>query len=140
MKNKLTAIIAAIMMLTTAVAFSGCGETEPKTLEQYLADNESARQEVEDAVKAESGDDMTVDVAYEGNNIIVTSTLKTTYDEETLDAVSEAFEGLGEDLGNNIKTSISQIEEDTGITGVSMDVIIKNGDGKEIWKEHFTNE
>ena len=140
MKKRITAILAAMMMLATAVAFTGCGESEPKTLEEYLANDEAARQEVEEAVKEQSGDEMTVDVAYEGNNVIITSTLKETYDENTLDAVKKAFEGMGDDLDRNIKESISQIEESTGITGVTMDVIIKNGDGKEIWKNHFTNE
>jgi|GEM_PF-5565639 len=140
MKKRITAILAAMMMLATAVAFTGCGESEPKTLEEYLANDEAARQEVEEAVKEQSGDEMTVDVAYEGNNVIITSTLKETYDENTLDAVKKAFEGMGDDLDRNIKESISQIEESTGITGVTMDVIIKNGDGKEIWKNHFANE
>lgn len=138
--KKITVIMTAFMMILTTVAFTGCGSEELKTLEDYLANNEEARQEVEKAVKEQSGDDMTVDVAYDGNNVIITSTLKTTYDEETLDAVSKAFDEAGDEFAKTIKESISQIEESTGITGVTMDVIIKNGDGKEIWKDHYTNE
>ena len=138
--KKITILATAIMMIMTTVAFTGCGSSEPKTLEDYLANNEEARQEVEDAVKEQSGDDMAVDVQYEGNNVIITSTLKTTYDADTLKAVSDAFDGMGNELDNTIKESIAQIEETTGITGVTMDMIVKNGDGKEIWSKHFTNE
>lgn len=138
--KKITIVATAIMMIMTTIAFAGCGSSEPKTLEEYLASNDEARQEVEDAVKAQNGDEMTVDVAYDKNNVIITSTLKQTYDEDTLEAVSEAFKANSEDLTKTVKESIAQIEESTGITGVSMDVIIKNGDGKEIWKEHVTNE
>lgn len=140
MKKKITIIMTAVMMIATAIAFAGCGESEPKTLEDYLANNEAARQQVEEAIKAQSGEDMNVDVSYKGNNITMTCTLATTYEEGMIDDVSKAFQDQEDTMKSTIQKSIQQIEESTGITGVSIDLIIKNGDGTEIWKGQYKNE
>lgn len=140
MNRKIKSIIATLMIIAAAVAFAGCGENEPKTLEDYLTSNDEARQEVETAMKIQGGDDMDVNVSYSGNNILITSTLKTTYDTDMIDAVSKAFDSQKENLQTSVQESIRQIEESTEITGVSVDVVIKNGDGTEIWKNHYTSE
>ena len=138
--KKITVIMAAIMMLAATVAFAGCGASEPKTLQDYMTDNEEARQEVEKAIDAKGSDIMDVDVAYEGNNIIINATLKETYPEDTLEAVSKTMESVAVESESTMRSVIAQIEESSGVSGVSMDVMIKNGDGKQLFSKHYTGQ
>ena len=141
MKKKLTRLAALLMVMMTVLAFTGCGASEPKTLEEYIDQNPDARTKIEEAVASQGVDEMMdVDVNYEGNKVMITCSLKTTYDEDIIDAVIKAYQEKESDLEGTVMTAISEIESDTGIDGVSIDVTIRNGDGSEIWKQHYEDK
>jgi len=131
---------AALLLLAFAIfSLAGCGQQQPSTLEDYLANDEEARQEIKEAMTIKTEDDKDVDLIYDGNNITITCTEKETYDEELLDGIRLAYDAQREDLEDTVRDTIDQIESSTGIDGVSVDIIVKNGDGTEIWKNHYTS-
>ena len=133
------AVIA--MVILTAVAFAGCGSSEPKSLEEYIDQNPDAREEVDKAVQMDSlSDIMDVEVNYKGNDVIITCSLKTTYDEDIIKTVVKAYEEKEADLKGTVDEAVKQIESETGISNVGIDIVIKNGDGSEVWNKHYTGD
>ena len=133
------AVIA--MVILTAVAFAGCGSSEPKSLEEYIDQNPDAREEVDKAVKMDSlSDIMDVEVNYKENDVIITCALKTTYDDDIINPVVKAYEQNEADLKSTVDEAIKQIESETGISNVGIDIVIKNGDGSEVWNKHYTGD
>ena len=141
MKRQLMRLAVIAMVILTAVAFAGCGSSEPKSLEEYIDQNPDAREEVDKAVQMDSlSDIMDVEVNYKGNDVIITCSLKTTYDEDIINTVVKAYEEKESELKSTVDEAIKQIESETGIENVGIDVVIKNGDGSEVWSKHYTGD
>ncbi len=139
MKKTLLIILAGVMALTFAFAFAGCGEMEPKTLEEYVNSDPSAKEGIDNAVRALEDDDMTVEVAYDRNTIVVTGTMKTTYADDLIESVRVKCQETGEQIEPQAAEMITELEEVIGSDDVGMEVIINNGDGTEIWRNSYTN-
>ncbi len=141
MKRQLMRLAVIAMVILTAVAFAGCGSSEPKSLEEYIDQNPDAREEVDKAVQMDSlSDIMDVEVNYKGNDVIITCSLKTTYDEDIIKTVVKAYEEKEADLKGTVDEAVKQIESETGISNVGIDIVIKNGDGSEVWNKHYTGD
>lgn len=132
-------LVTAVMILGTAFAFAGCGEVEPKTLEEYVSDSPSAREEIENTVNALGNDDVTMAVDFERNNILVTGTMQTTYAEDLLDIIENECADRGKEIEGQATELITQLEEVTGSDDVTIEVVMNNGDGKEIWRRSYGN-
>ena len=125
------AVIA--MVILTAVAFAGCGSSEPKSLEEYIDQNPDAREEVDKAVQMDSlSDIMDVEVNYKGNDVIITCSLKTTYDEDIIKTVVKAYEEKEADLKGTVDEAVKQIESETRRTheAVTIDLDLMQYDGQ----------
>ena len=132
-------LLTAAILLAFAAAFvlTGC-ESEPKTLEDYLIDSPSAQQEIEDSLSGLNNGDMDVSVAYDQNRVIITGDMKTTYKKTALKAMKKSYKKyMKKHLTEPMEKAVSSIEQDTGITGVSIQVVINNGNGNEIWSETY---
>ena len=141
MKRQLMRLAVIAMVILTAVAFAGCGSSEPKSLEEYIDQNPDAREEVDKAVQMDSlSEIMDVEVNYKGNDVIITCSLKTTYDEDIIKTVVKAYEEKEADLKGTVDEAVKQIESETGISNVGIDIVIKNGDGSEVWNKHYTGD
>lgn len=133
-------LLAMVFCLTVSIALTGC-ETEPKTLEDYLTDSPSAQQEIEESLSGLNNNDMDVSVAYDQNRIIITGDMKTTYKKRVLKAMKKSYKKyMQKHLEEPMLKAISSIEQDTGIEGVSIQVIINNGNGEEIWSGVYPEE
>ena len=137
LRKPVALILALAMVAASAVAFAGCGVAEPKTLEDYLADNEEAQKQIDESLADLQSEDMTLDVAYEGNKIIITCPLKTTYEGDVAGAVRDAYVAAEPDLKASMESSIREIQESTGIDGITVDLIVSNGDGSELWRGSY---
>ena len=135
MKKSFSLLITALMLLT-AVFMTGC-ETDPKTLEDYLADSPETRQQIRDAVAVVENKDMTADVSYEANKIIVKCKFKTKYKGKVLEKMSKSYRKSTRKMAEPVQDAIEWIEAETGFSGVTVDVIVKNGNGKRIVKETY---
>ncbi len=138
--NFIAFAITLILCLAATFVLTGC-ETEQKTLEDYLNDSPSAQQEVEEALSGLNNSDMDVTISYDQNRIIITGQMKTTYKKKVLKAMKKSYRKyMKKNLTDPMEDAISSIESETGITGVSIQVIINNGNGKEIWSGVYPQE
>lgn len=131
--NSIMIALAAILCLMAAFALTAC-ETEQKTLEDYLNESPSAQQEIEESLAGLNNSDMDVTVSYDQNRIIITGQMKSTYKKRALKAMKKSYKKyMAKHLTEPMEKAVSNIESETGIEGVSIQVIINNGNGKEIW-------
>ena len=137
MKRFASLITAVALVVMTAFVMSGC-ETEPKTIEDYLTESASAQQDIEESLSGLNNNDMNVQVTYDQNRIIITCTLKTTYKKNVLKTIKKSYKKyMKKHLTEPMENAVANIERETGISGVSIQVIINNGDGKEVWSETY---
>ena len=137
MKKK--SIICLVLVLVLAcMALTACGggsgEKADPTLESWMAEHPEEMDEVE----VEEG----MEVSFEGNNLIYK------YDLSTLDGVTEEtansdvlIDALKDGLANEEETFkgvASDLEEETGITGISVTVIYTFGETVLV-EQTFTN-
>jgi hypothetical protein len=134
MKKK--SIICLVLVLALAcLALTACGgEKADPTLESWMAEHPEEMDEVE----VEEG----MEVSFEGNNLIYK------YDISTLDGVTEEtansdvlIEALKDGLANEEETFkgvASDLEGETGITGISVTVIYTFGETVLV-EQTFTN-
>ena len=139
-RQKLPIILAAVMILTAAFILTGC-ETETKTLEDYVSESPSIQEQIEDSLSGLNNSDMDVTVSYDENRIIITGTMKTTYKKNVLKTMKKSYaKYMKKHLPETMDNAVAGIENDTHIDGVTIQVIINNGDGKEIWSETYPLE
>lgn len=137
MKRILTGLLAAVVFFVGALALTGCG-SEQKTIEDLLSESPSAQQDIEDSLAGLNNSDMDTEVTYDQNKIIITCTMKTTYKKKVLKAIKKSYKKyLEENLTAPMENAAADIERETGITGVQIQVIINNGDGEGIWSETY---
>lgn len=137
MKRFASIIIAAALIAVTAFAVCGCN-SEPKTIEDYLTESPSAQQDIEESLSGLNNNDMDVQVTYEQNRIIITCSLKTTYKKNVLKTIKKSYKKyMKKHLTEPMENAVASIERETGISGVTIQVIINNGNGKEIWSQTY---
>ena len=140
MKRAMAALLAALMTISTAFAVTGCG-SEPKTIETYVTESPTVQQEIEESLKGLENSDMDVRVTYDQNRIIITCDMKSTYKKNVLKTIKKTYRKyMKKNLTEPMENAVGSIEQETGITGVSIQVIVNNGDGSEIWSQIYPIE
>lgn len=142
MKKRMLAIITAVaMILAMTFVMTGCGGSDaPADLESYMAENPEMAEEVDKAIADEIDEDdgMSVKVSYEENCMIVDIAFDETFDAELVDAIGEEFEKEKDDFyDEEMDGYIKDIEEEIGVTGITVKYVIINGDGSTIWEQEF---
>lgn len=133
-------LLAAIFSLCILILITGC-ETETKTLEDYLVNSPSAQQEIEESLSALNNADMEAAVSYHENQIIINCNLKTTYRKTALKAMKKSYKKyLKKHLTKPMEKAVASIEQETGVTGVTIQVNVNNGNGKAIWSRTYPQE
>ena len=137
MKRIVMSLAAALLLIMTALAVTGC-DSEPKTIEYYLSESPSAQQDIEESLAGLNNGDMDIEVTYEGNKIIVNCNLKTTYKKKVRKALRNSYKKyMKKNLREPMENAIASIERETGISGVQIQLIINNGNGKKIWSHTY---
>lgn len=133
MKRRLL-IIAAIAML--ALGLTACGK--PATVEEfYSRELYKAAMEEQITQLEETYADTYSDIGYSlsGNTFTYTYTYKMQID-DTAGLKKNLESALTQDA---VDDSITALEEETGITGVSVQYIYYNADGTEIYNQTFSH-
>lgn len=117
--------------MAMAMLFAGCGSS-PETLEEYI-NSDSEAQETIDSL---SSDGMNVDI--KGNVITFTYTYDQTFDEDTIAAMKPEMESAMNNMESTFTGVASDLEEGSGITGVTVKVIYKDAAGTEIYSNEYT--
>ena len=123
-KSVVLMVLAVVMIMAMSLAMASCGEKEDPTLESYIASDEEAKAEIEEMAEA---NDLAISIV--GNELTYTYKYDETFDEDIAEMMNSTFSGIAADL-----------EEETGISGITVVVIYQNGDGSELYSETFTAE
>lgn len=130
-KIKAIAIIGVMIMLVAALA--GCGK--PTTLQGYLESDESAMQEIDDLAK-----NMNMEINVTDNQLTFNYALPEEVDEDSMDYYSEAFTQMEESLQSQMVEVVKQLEKETGIDGITVEVNYVDKAGNSVYKATFNNE
>ena len=142
LKKKLRAkaglvLLAAVLVMLSMLSFTACGEPKAENLEEYAAAHPEVQEKLENSAASLGVDVMTVEIGITGNDIDATGTLNDTYGEETLESLIATIEGYGIVIENAARDMVTDLEKDTGFTGISFNIRILNGDGTEVWAEQY---
>ena len=142
LKKKLRAkaglvLLAAALVMLSMLSFTACGEPKAENLEEYAAAHPEVQEQLEKSAASLGVDVMTVEIGITGNDIDATGTLNDTYGEETLESLIATIEGYGIVIENAARDMVTDLEKDTGFTGISFNIRILNGDGTEVWAEQY---
>ncbi len=142
LKKKLRAkaglvLLAAALVMLSMLSFTACGEPKAENLEEYAAAHPEVQEQLEKSAASLGVDVMTVEIGITGNDIDATGTLNDTYGEETLESLIATIKGYGIVIENAARDMVTDLEKDTGFTGISFNIRILNGDGTEVWAEQY---
>lgn len=137
MKKKSIVLMVLAMMMIVAMSFAmaSCGDKEDPTLETYIASDEEAKAEIEDMAEANG-----LDISIVGNELTYTYKYDQTFDEDTAAMISEQLESAMSSMDSTFSGIASDLEEEAGISGITVVVIYQNGDGSELYSETYTAE
>lgn len=130
-KKIITSGIILSLIMAMALLFAGCGSSSPETLEDYI-NSDSEAQETIDSL---SSDGMNVDV--KGNVITFTYTYDQTFDEDTIAAMAPEMESAMDSMESTFTGVAADLEEGSGITGVTVKVVYQDAAGTEIYSNEY---
>lgn len=130
MKNrKIAAGLLVVMLLAMSVLFAGCGG--PSTLEEYISNDTEAAQQIKNMNTNELA------VTVEGNTLVYTYTYPQVIDASLVDAVKTQLESTIDSSSSTFTGLADQLEEQSGIDGISVKVVYLNGDGTELMNKTY---
>lgn len=130
MKNrKLISGLLIVMLLAMTLVFAGCGG--PSTLEEWIGSNSEAQATLDEMSTEE------LDVTVEGNNLVYTYTYAQVIDSSLVDAVSQQLDETITNSSSTFTNVADTLEEESGIDGITVQVIYLNGDGTELLNKTF---
>lgn len=125
---RVAGILVCAFAVVLSVALAGCGGG-PKNLEEYVKTDEGKEMIEEAKASADMGDMATIDIAVEGNNIIYNVTFTMTFDTNPIaDGVFD------DDTISELSEAISDMEKDTGLSGVTMEYVFKDSAGTVLYQ------
>jgi len=130
-KKRFVLLIAAAVM----VLLGGCGQQPAPTLEDIAADNPDIAAAIQEALTVP--EPMTCEVSFSGDSFDVTYKFKEPIDDSDEKVLVEAFDKNADTLKTGFEKAISDLETQTGITGITGTIHIFNASGDETWTREF---
>ncbi len=130
MRKKVKSLILVITALC-CIAFAGCGKQTAATLEDLAASNADITKTIKEDITVPGG--MTAVVEFSGDSFDIVYTYDDAVDDEDKKVLTSAFDANSDELKANCEEVISSLEQQTGITGITGNIIFKNSDGQELW-------
>ena len=134
-KSVVLMVLAMVMIMAMSLAMASCGEKEDPTLESYIASDEEAKAEIEEMAEA---NDLAISIV--GNELTYTYKYDETFDADLAEMLAGELESAMGSMNSTFSGIASDLEEETGISGITVVVIYQNGDGSELYSETFTAE
>lgn len=133
--SKLFALVMTLVMVAaTAVIFTGCGGE--KTFADYVNSNEDLKAELESYSQSDATGDMTIEI--KENTIVYTYQYKDTMDSSVTGQMKDYFVEYMDTFGTTFESIAKTCEEESGIKGIQVNVIYRNGDGTDLFNEIYT--
>ena len=128
MVKKLVALLVCCVLVV--MTMTSCGS--PSTLEEYVADNSAAEESIESIASA-SG----MEIEIKENTLTYIYKYTTTYTDEQVEYMKSAMDSALDNMSSTFESLGTQLEDETGISGIIIKVIYQNGDGSEILEKEF---
>lgn len=128
-KRILTGSLILVLIMAMAVMFSSCGG--PSTLEEYVNSDTEAKEMIDSF----STGGMTVDIT--DNTVTYTYTYDQAFDQEIIDQMKPEMEKTMNSMSSTFENVADTLEEGSGIDGITIKVIYKDSEGKEIYSAEY---
>ncbi|MBR3146770.1 MAG: DUF4854 domain-containing protein [Eubacterium sp.] len=129
-------ILIAVLTVTSIAAVTSCKKEEkaPETLEEYIEQSESAKEELKEISDSMSNDLLDGTIEVQGNDMIMTLKYKETYEESYFSDMKKAMEDKLDEYRSSFSDALSNVEKESGISDIGLKLVVLNGDGAEIYK------
>ena len=129
--------IAIIVMTAAAmlVLLGGCGEQTAATLEDIAADNPDIVKTIQEEITTPDG--MSSEVSFSGDSFDITYKFDKPIDDADEKALINAFGKNAEILKPGFEKALTDLETQTGITGITGTIHVVNASGEETWSHEF---
>lgn len=139
-KERIISLIVITAMLAGCICvLASCNtkkeEETPQTLEEYLAVSEDGNAELDKINESLTNENMEGKIEVKGNAITMTLTLTQSIDEEYFDKMEDALDDMMQKQGDSFRDAVSSLEEESEISGITMDFVMVNADGTEICRK-----
>ncbi len=122
--------IAAVMLL-----LGGCGQQATATLEDIAADNPDIVTAIQENLTTPEA--MTSEVSFSGDSFDITYKFKDPIDDADEKVLVESFSKNSDTLKEGFEKALTDLETQTGITGITGTIHIFNASGEETWTHEF---
>lgn len=126
-KKLLMLLLCCVLVVMT---MTSCGS--PSTLEEYIADNPDAETSI-DSIADSAG--MEIDIT--DNTITYTYKYETTYSDNQVDYMKGAMDSALDNMSSTFESLCTQLEDETGLSDISIKVVYQNGDDSVITEKEF---
>ena len=127
MNNKRKLLLLLIAVLTIALISTACTKKDPTNLEEYI----KVYQSEQDAIQGIASNDPNATIT------VTENTMELIYTVEDASISGEDLEKALDGLDDTFKEVISNLEEETGLQGIKVQVVYKNAAGNEIASKLF---
>ncbi len=131
-RQKLTALLLIAIFAVTALVMTGCGPEAPTTLEEYIAQDEEMKAEIEQAAANNE-----LEITVKENNLEYKFSYKEELKDEEVELMNKTLTEAIEAQKDTFTNLVTSLEEETGLTGISVTLIYTDGAGKELYSITF---
>jgi len=137
---KLVSLVMVMVLIAgCAAVLASCSpkkeEKESKTLEEFLAASESGNAELDKINESLTNDNMEGSIEVKENAITMTMTLTQSIDEKYFDKMESALDDMLAKQGDSFRDAVNSLEEESEISGITMEFVLNNADGTEICRK-----
>ena len=113
----------------------GCGQQATATLEDIAADNPDIVTAIQENLTTPEA--MTSEVSFSGDSFDITYKFKDPIDDADEKVLVESFSKNSDTLKEGFEKALTDLETQTGITGITGTIHIFNASGEETWTHEF---
>lgn len=136
-KNFVKILCIAASLAVGLALFCGCGKAEKQSLEEMVTQNPEMAKEIEKGLGDIDTEGVSPSLSYEKNTIVISLKYDKTYDEDDIEVLSGAFDENGEIFDAKCEEAIANIKSSTELKKVSIEIVVLNGDGAELWSKAY---
>lgn len=130
--KNITKVFALLMCVLLSMSLlTSCGGSD-KTLEDYLSENTEAQEKID-----ASAEKIGATIEVKGNQISYVFKSEDQLSDDEATTMKSALEDAFDTYESVLKKQIDEIEEDSGIKGVSFKIVYQNKDGETIYESEI---
>ncbi|MBR2547929.1 MAG: DUF4854 domain-containing protein [Eubacterium sp.] len=139
-RSKIVSVLLVVVTLVGCMAaVTACKPKEeekvPTTLEEFLAESDSGIEELAEINQSLSNENMEGKVEVKENTITMAMTLTQSIDKKYFDKMEDALDDMIAKQGSSFRDAVKSLEEESGVSGITMEIVLFNADGTEICRK-----